>query len=156
MGTRTVNVRVGMVAAALPRWMVVLLAPPTALLCWIGQDREQRTEDEAGREGQRDEEKNAQNSTKSKGIAPKHCTGDLHGVGKLSQKSHVSIQIQTAGISDHVQERANCGDLTRQYLGSRDVVVASSPSTEVASPGHGKGHGLASLAGEPARPRPAA
>ena len=49
-------------------------------------------------------EENARNLTKSKGIAPKLCTGDLHGVGKLSRKSHVSIRTQTQGISDHEQE----------------------------------------------------
>ena len=60
------------------------------------------------KEGRRDKKKNAWNSTKSKGIAPKLCTGDLHGVGKISQKSHVSIRTQTPGISDHVQECSFC------------------------------------------------
>ena len=77
MGTRTVNVGDGMMAAALPRWMVVLLAPSI--------------DEEARREERRDKKKNAPNSIKSKGIAPKLCTGDLYGVLKLSRKRHGSI-----------------------------------------------------------------
>ena len=49
-------------------------------------------------------EENARNLTKSKGIAPRLCIGDLRGVRKLSRKNHVSIRTQTAGISYHEQE----------------------------------------------------
>ena len=39
-------------------------------------------------------EENARNLTKSKGIAPKLCTGDLHGVGKLSQRVMSQTEIK--------------------------------------------------------------
>jgi len=61
------------------------------------------------------QEKNARNSTESKRIAPKLCIGDLHGVGKLSRKSHVSNRTQTLGISDHVQE---CSFSPQNEIGS--------------------------------------
>ena len=63
---------------------------------------EQRIDEEARREERRDKKKNAPNSIKSKGIAPKRCTGDLYGVLKLSRKRHGSIWTQTPGISVHV------------------------------------------------------
>ena len=75
----------------------------------------QRTDEEARREERRDKKKNAPNLIKSKGIAPKLCTCDLYGVGKISRKCHGSIWTQTLGISDHVQE---CSFSPQNKIGS--------------------------------------
>jgi hypothetical protein len=42
--------------------------------------------------------------TKSKEIAPKLCTGDLHGVDEHALRDHRPISTQTPGKSDFVQE----------------------------------------------------